>query len=270
MPVIPRAWGLCSLPGVATVPDSPCGLAVAKLTGAPALVAGTKYWVTATTGPGQDAFEAEWHSTNDGQTGTNTGGGWSQFTTNTPGFTVRGSAGPPSNLAPASRRAFASNLIVDPCTGCIRDAIFFDGYALRGPSGCGDNSTSWFGASFIASFTGTPERLLAAINRNNAGFCLEDKVTLSLYTDNCGLGPGTLLVSGQAKIPNAQCGLAVAKLKNSPQILKGTKYWVTATTNASQATLNASWYLPNNAQICVDLGEGWFQSSIGPPAFAVE
>jgi len=265
----PKGVGTLLASGVATVPASPCGLAMAKLTGAPALVAGTKYWVTATTGPGQDALEALWHATNDGQVAKNLGDGWVEGSGLPPGFMVEGSRTVENGFTSAARRTFASNLIVDPCTGCNHDANL-GGYDLRGPQGCGYPSTSWFGASFIASFTGVPNRLLAAINLNSPDTCTEDKVTLSLYTDNCGLGPGTLLVSGQAKIPLAECGLAVAKLANSPQILKGKKYWVTATTNAAQATLNATWFDTNATQFCLDLGEGWFQSSAGTAAFAVE
>ena len=51
---------------------------------------------------------------------------------------------------------------------------------------------------------------------------------------------------------------------------KGTKYWVVATTNASQAGLDASWYASNNAQLGFDLGFGWEQFSSGASAFAVE
>jgi len=163
-----------------------------------------------------------------------------------------------------------SNLIVDPCTDCLRDDNFSFGYYLRGPRGCGNPSLAWEAASFIASFTGTPKQILASINLNSPDICPEDKVTLSLYTDNCGLGPGTLLVSGEAKIPLAECGLAVAKLTNSPQLIKNQKYWITGTTSASQATLNATWFDTNATQMCLDLGEGWSQFSAGTPAFAVQ
>jgi hypothetical protein len=265
----PQGVGTLLASAEATVPSSPCGLAVAKLRNAPALTAGTKYWIAATTNAEQDGLDAEWYPTTAGQVATNVGDGWVQGFGVPPGFMVEGSGTVLVDLTPARRRPFASNLIVDPCSGCNHDA-YFGGYYLRGPQGCGVNETSWIGISFVASSSGVPNRLLASINLNNSEFCTEDKVTLSLYTDSCGLGPGTALVSGQAKIPTAECGLAAAKLRNAPQLTKGTKYWVVASTSTAQATLNATWFLTNTNQACFDIGTGWFQSSFGTATFAVE
>ena len=78
-------------------------------------------------------------------------------------------------------------------------------------------------------------------------------VTLSLYTDNCGLGPGEPLVSGIATVPKAStCYLAVATLSGAPALQEGVKYWVIATTDETQAQLDATWYGSNNAQVAID------------------
>lgn len=124
---------------------------------------------------------------------------------------------------------------------------------------------------FIASASGVPRRISASLILNDSISCPENKVTLSLYTDNCGLGPGTELVSGGATVPTAPCELAVAKLRNAPSLSKGTKYWVVATTNAQQAGLDARWYGSNGAQFGISAGGGdWGQFSAVTPAFLVQ
>jgi hypothetical protein len=78
--------------GIATVPTSPCDLAVATLTGAPALPAlqeGVKYWVVATTDENHAALDATWYGSNNAQFASNLGYGWIQFVTGTPGFLVQ-------------------------------------------------------------------------------------------------------------------------------------------------------------------------------------
>ena len=97
-------------------------------------------------------------------------------------------------------------------------------------------------------------------------------VTLSLYTDNCGLGPGDPLVSGIATVPlnPDTCQLAVAKLSGSPALQQGVKYWVVGSTDENQTTLYATWYGSNNAQFALNLGDGWTQFPIGTPGFLVQ
>ena len=77
--------------GVATVPAAPCAVATARLRGAPALVAGTKYWVGATTvSPTQDGLSGIWYASNQSQIGGNvSSGGWFQFSGFVPGFQVQ-------------------------------------------------------------------------------------------------------------------------------------------------------------------------------------
>ena len=79
--------------------------------------------------------------------------------------------------------------------------------------------------AFIAAATGVPEQISAAIILRNPSDCPTNTVTLSIYTDTCWpIGPGTPLVSAVATAPAAACGLAVAKLANTPTLLiKGTK-----------------------------------------------
>ena len=74
--------------GIATVPKSPCDLAVATLTGAPALQEGVKYWVVATTDENQAALDSTWYGSNNAQFAINLGYGWIQFSFVTPGFLV--------------------------------------------------------------------------------------------------------------------------------------------------------------------------------------
>src|ERR1051326_1118230 len=77
--------------GVATVPAAPCAVATARLRGAPAHVAGTKYWVGATTvSPTQDGLSGIWYASNQSQIGGNvSSGGWFQFSGFVPGFQVQ-------------------------------------------------------------------------------------------------------------------------------------------------------------------------------------
>jgi len=64
-------------------------LAVATLSGAPALQQGVKYWVVATTDDNQTALDATWYGSNNAQLGLNLGYGWIQFSDVTPGFLVQ-------------------------------------------------------------------------------------------------------------------------------------------------------------------------------------
>jgi hypothetical protein len=75
--------------GIAIVPKSPCGLAVATLTAAPSLQQGVKYWVVATTDETQTALDSTWYGSNNAQVALNLGYGWIQFATGTPAFLVQ-------------------------------------------------------------------------------------------------------------------------------------------------------------------------------------
>jgi hypothetical protein len=267
----PKGPGTPLVSGVATAAEAPCDLAVARLRNAPTLTKGTKYWIVATTNGQQAGLDANWYGSNNAQYANNLGNGWEQFPGGTPAFMVQGSNTVFSDTTPdASHPAFGGNLFVDPCTGCNYDSNA-PGFDVRGPENCTlPSQMHWEAVPFVAAKSGVPKRISASIILHNPTFCPENKVTLSLYTDNCGAGPGTLLVSGVATVPAAPCELAVAKLRNGPSIVKGTKYWVVATTSAQQADLDASWHASNRAQLAVDLGIGWVQISAGTPAFMVQ
>jgi hypothetical protein len=261
---------------VATVPTNSdsCDLAVAKIRDGPSLVQGTKYWVTATTTSQQSALDSRWHASHYDQVGYNLGDGWQLLGGVAAAFSVQGRAGgEPVQMVRtgvSARQAFGSNLFVDPCTGCNYDPNA-GGFDVRGPDNCASpGSTIWLGVSFVANKTGVPQRILAPIILNNPAFCPQNKVTLSLYTDNCGEGPGSLLVSGEATVQTDACQMAVAKLRRAPALIKGTKYWVTATTTGEQSALDASWFASNNAQLADHLGFGWSQFTAGTPAFEVQ
>jgi hypothetical protein len=168
------------------------------------------------------------------------------------------------------RKPFASNLIVDPCTGCNYDSTE-GGFDVRGPDNCtSPGSITWQAVPFVASRSGVPQRILAAIILNKPSICPQDKVTLSIYTDNCEEGPGTLLVSGEATAQLTPCDIAVAKLRRAPSLTRGTKYWITATTSPEQSALDASWLASNDAQIALADTFGWFQFTSATPAFEVQ
>jgi hypothetical protein len=270
----PEGPGGLLVSGEATVASSSCDSAVAKIRNGPSLVQGVKYWITATTTSQQSALDSRWYASNDAQLAYNLGDGWVQSTAATPSFIVQGRAsGDTVNITQAdrsARRLFGSNLFVDPCTGCNYDPDA-GGFDVRGPDNCTlAGQTHWEAVAFVAKRTGVPQRIVAPIILNKPDICPQNRVTLSIYTDNCGEGPGKLLVSGEATAPSSPCEMAVAKLRNAPSLTKNVKYWITATTTASQSALDASWFASNNAQLALADSFGWFQFSAGTPAFEVQ
>ena len=253
----------------ATIPEAACALTVAELSNAPTLTAGTKYWVAATTSTSQADLDAIWAASNNAEISLSDGTTWTPGIGHTPGFAVQGTGTIPPQ-APA-RRPFATTLVVDPCTGCNFDPNS-GGFELRGPDNCSiRGQTNWVASPFIASRSGIPKRILAGINLYSPTGCPYNKVTLSLYTDNCEQGPATELVSGRGTVPSPDvCALTSAKLANSPSLTKGTKYWIVATTAPSQATLDSRWFASNNAQLAINSGFGWLQFSSSVQAFSVE
>jgi hypothetical protein len=270
----PTGPGTLLVSGTATVPadSSSCDVAVAKIRNGPSLAQGVKYWVTATTTSEQSALDSRWYASNNAQLAYNSGDGWIQAATGTPSFMVQGRATTDTReTIPSATGPFGSNLLVDPCTGCNYDPNA-SGFLVRGPDNCTlPGQTHWEAVPFVASRTGIPRRILAPIIPNKPDVCPQNKVTLSIYTDNCGEGPGTLLVSGEATTPSSPCDLAVAKLHNAPSLTKNVKYWVTATTTTEQSALDTSWYASNNAELALHVAiTGWFQFNAGTPAFEVQ
>jgi hypothetical protein len=266
----PVGPGTALVSAIATVPVAPCGLAVAKLPNTPTLlIKGTKYWAVATTDAEQAGLDSSWYGSNNSQYALNMGDGWQHVNGITPALMVEGSGiGLSQTPIDASHRAFGSNLFVDPCTGCNYDSNG-SGFDVRGPENCNSESLSWTAVPFVAAKSGVPTRISAAIILYNPD-CPYNKVTLSLYTDNCDVGPDTPLASGVATVPAAPCDLAVARLRNAPALVQGVKYWVTATTNDQQAGLDATWYASNAAQFASNAGFGWGQATAGTPGFSVQ
>ena len=267
----PRGPGPQLMSGIATVPEAPCGLAVARLRNAQPLEKGKKYWVAATTTTEQAGLEANWRGSNNCQHAFNSGAGWEPFFGGTPAFKVQGSAGVTlSARDDAADGAFGGNLFVDPCTGCNYDSNA-SGFDVRGDENCTSPGTvAWLAVPFIATHSGVPRRIFASIILNTPVFCPANQVTLSLYTDDCDLGPASELASAVATVPLAPCDLAVAKLRRPTTLTTGTKYWVVATTNAAQAGLDATWVASNNAQFGLSGGYGWLEFTAGTPGFLVQ
>ena len=268
----PTGPGTPLVSATATVPEAACALTVAKLpNSAPVLTRGRKYWVVATTNAQQVALNSNWYGSNNDQEAVNTGTGWQRYTGGTPAFMVEGSG---INLAEAltdaAHAAFGSNLFVDPCTGCNYNSNS-PGFDVRGPSNCTNpGMLHWEAVPFIAGKSGVPRRISAPIIVKDSVKCPYDKVTLSLYTDNCDVGPDTPLVSGIATVPTAPCDMAVARLRDAPALTQGVKYWVVATTSDQQAGLDATWYGSNVAQYALSPGYEWIQFSTATPAFLVQ
>ncbi len=268
----PKGPGRPLVSAVASAVEAPCDLAVARLGDAPALVQGKKYWVVATTDAQQSALDANWYGSNNAQYANNTGTGWQQFVGGTPAFRVQGSGTVFSEPSPdSSHPAFGGNLFVDPCTGCNYDPNG-SGFPVWGPENCtSPGELQSLAVPFIAGASGVPRRISASIILNDPISCPENSVTLSLYTDDCGNGPGTELVSSVATVPTAPCDLAVGKLRNAPPLEKNKKYWVVATTNSQQAGLDARWFGSNGAQFGISAGgSDWGQFSAVTPGFLVQ
>jgi hypothetical protein len=270
----PTGPGTPLVSGVARLPRADCNVGVARLTDAPTLTQGQKYWVVATTSPEQSGLDADWRPSNDAQCAINTGTGWTQTNGGTPAFLVQGirTLQGESEAKPSTHtQGFGGNLFIDPCTGCNYDP-HDSGRDVRGPDNCtSPGNVHWTAVPFVAAKSGVPRRISASIILHSPT-CTENTVTLSLYTDNCGLGPGEPLVSGIAAVPlNAdQCQLAVARLTGATALQEGVKYWVVASTDETQAALDARWYGSNNAQFGANLGYGWIQFSSGTPGFLVQ
>ncbi len=254
------------------LPRATCNMGVAKLTNAPTLVKNQKYWVVATTSADQSSLDARWYGSNNAQYAANSGTGWTQTNGWTPAFLVQGTRTLRDEIAPEpATQGFGGNLFIDPCTGCNYDP-HGSGFDVRGPENCtSPGNLHWTAVPFVAAKSGVPTRISASIIIYS--LCQQkNTVTLSVYTDNCGLGPRDPLVSGIATVPlNADtCQLAVATLSGAPPLKQGVKYWVVATTDETQAALDATWYGSNNAQFAIGAGYGWKQSSFVTPGFLVQ
>ena len=103
---------------IARLPRATCDMGVAKLTNAPTLTKGQKYWIVATTNAEQSGLDAHWYGSNNAQCAINTGTGWTQTNGGTPAFLVQGTGSQQVASEPEpSSQGFGGNLFIDPCTG---------------------------------------------------------------------------------------------------------------------------------------------------------
>ena len=195
-------------------------------------------------------MDSNWYGSQNSQFAFNTGDGWQHFKGGAPGLVVEGSGiGLSETPVDTPHQAFGGNLFVDPCIGCNYDSNG-SAFPVQGPDNCTSPGTfQWDAVPFVAAKSGVPRRISASIILKNPAECPYNKVTLSLYTDNCDFGPNIPLTSGIATVPLALCDLAIAKLRSAPALVEGVKYWVVATTNDQQAGLDATWYASNDAQL---------------------
>ena len=170
---------------------------------------------------------------------------------------------------------FFSNLTTDPCTTCNYDSAA-GGYFVWGVNNCTTPGTSqWIAVPFVSGKTGIPKTLSAAIVQDTGCVGTGTKVTLSVYTDACGLGPAVLVpgLTGTGTVAATTCLLTKVTIRTGGTSLTlGTKYWLVATTDASatQNGLNAVWYASNGSQIGGNVAAGgWFQFSGFVPAGSV-
>jgi hypothetical protein len=109
----------------------------------------------------------------------------------TPASIVQGSSTVFSEaMTDASHAGLGGDLlvVVDPCTGCNYDSNA-GGFDVRGPENCAaPGRTAWLAVPFVAAKSGVPKRISASIILHDPVSCPENKVPLSLYTDDCGLG----------------------------------------------------------------------------------
>src|SRR5262249_11915879 len=103
------------------------------------------------------------------------------------------------------------------------------------------------------------------------------RVLLGIYTDNPGIGPGTLLGQGAAtNIPDAGtcCTLAQVKVGGTTGIAltANTKYWIVATSDDTRAPdFDSVWQPTYQSDIGANVANGaWFTFSGLVPAAAVK
>src|SRR5439155_26649929 len=174
----PTGPGTPLVSAVARLPRATCNIGVAKLTNAPTLIRGQKYWVVATTNADQSGLDANWKPSNNAQSYFNTGNGWTQSDRGTPAFLVQAIAALQSASEPEpSSQGFGGNLFVDPCTGCNYDSNS-SGLEVRGPDNCTiPGQLHWTAVPFVAAKSGVPTRILAPIILHDLPICTENKVT---------------------------------------------------------------------------------------------
>jgi hypothetical protein len=177
--------------------------------------------------------------------------------------------GPAQNSDSVQVNGFGGNLETNACTACNFDELT-GGYYVWGTNNCiAPGTTQWIGAPFISKRSGTTRQISAGIELDAACSTSTNQVTLGIYADDCTTGVGTLIASGRATVSAGPCVLAVARVRAA--LVAGTRYWVAATTNSTQAGLDSIWYNSNQTQISGNVASGgWFLFGGNVPSFSVD
>ena len=165
---------------------------------------------------------------------------------------------------------FGGNLETNPCTLCNFDEVD-GGYYGWGSLNCeGSGVTQWIAVPFIAKKTGTTRTITAGIELDNACTSAGTSVTLGIYNNDCTTGVGTAIATGAARVTSTgPCVTTRARV--AAAVTAGTRYWVAATTTATQDSFSGIWYGSNQGQIGGDVASGgWFTFSGFVPAFSVD
>jgi len=174
------------------------------------------------------------------------------------------------DINPLTNITIFTNLATDP-TNLYNAAA--GGYYVCGTT-CADVGTDqWIGIPFTNKVADHATTLQAAIGYVSG----TKRVNLGIYTDNPGVGPGTLLGMGAAtNIPTSGmcCSLVQVKVGGTTGIAlaANTKYWLVATSNDTQAPdFEGVWQASYTSDIAGDVtNAGWFTFSGLVPAGAVK
>jgi len=147
------------------------------------------------------------------------------------------------------------------------------GYYVCGTN-CADVLTDqWIAIPFTNKVADHATQIQAAIGYVSG----TKRVNLGIYTDNPGVGPGTLLGQGATtNIPTSGtcCTLASVKVGGTTGIalLANTKYWIVATSDDTRAIdFEGIWQPTYQSDIGADVSNaGWFTFSGLVPAAAVK
>jgi len=165
--------------------------------------------------------------------------------------------------------AFGGNLEVNACTGCNFDEVD-GGYYVWGSQNCeASGVTQWIAVPFISKRTGNTRQITAGVELDNACTSLGTQFTLGIYNNDCTTGVGVAIATGVARASAGPCVTARARV--AAALTTGTRYWVAATTTATQDQFSGIWYGSNQAQIGGNVANGgWFVFSGFVPSFSVD
>jgi hypothetical protein len=171
---------------------------------------------------------------------------------------------------------FYTNFENNTCTSCNYSSA--NGFLVLGPSNCGiSGATQWLAYPFVSKKTGAVKKALLAITDWSICTPTSHGFTVGIYTDACGMVPGTLIGTvTTASAPAAPCLLATANfVGHGVSLTVNTRYWVVVTTDATptQTATTAVWWETNPAEGSFNLndGNGWLAGPTGAPgAFQVQ